>query len=695
MSKSRNSWIRLFSLLGCFLLFNEVRATVYEFHNPTAFNFDYSNSDNWVGNVAPPNPLGVSDTVVIKLLDFCRMDIDVVNLGTIINHGDLQLVGVLTNQGELVSTNNSSLVVRMTTHSSGIFEIHAAMEIRDSFINTGAFHNYSNNCLNSNVFVNDGLLHNHQGGVFVNSTNYPTKFLSQDSLINDVGGIFYVRSFFLNDSSGTLINNGEIRTQNTISAPMQNKGYLKNNGTINLDALYFHQQAGYLTGTGVIDAAFQIFDGGIVDPGDSIGTLSVSSPGSGFLEFKSTGAIKFQIPNIFNHDKLIAEDILSPAGMLIVTFEDDFQSLPCQEFTLIQYGQLNAATSRFDTVVLPDIYPDVWDLCYESDRLVLRHTPGDYGNNALDFGAMGEQSYVQINASMGTIRTLEFRFRPEKIDPSQPGEMLLSLDNTAFQFIYTMGSTSTFDGETLSLLNGSDWLYTKFPFEKKWYHITIASNFNGQYDRIFVDGQLVETFTRDGFNKPMNFDIDSLKLGARKAYPQGYTQGFFGGQLDEVRFWDSWRATQQIADNYYKELDISSGFQLKGYYQMNQGKADGNNACVQIMTDVSGNNNDGILHGFTLNGNGSNWVSSTTCSSIFPEPNIYVGNNGADPTNWHMAGNWSVGVPSACHHAVIPNGQTSTISANNGVCHSIEIELGASLVVEQAFILDVTLKKPE
>ncbi len=89
------------------------------------------------------------------------------------------------------------------------------------------------------------------------------------------------------------------------------------------------------------------------------------------------------------------------------------------------------------------------------------------------------------------------------------------------------------------------------------------------------------------------------------------TVQFFNGQIDNVKIYSRTLSASEINDSYSCTPVSSVG--LNGSYNFNQGVAADNNAGVTTISDESGNNNNGTLSNFALNGSTSNWVNGKLC----------------------------------------------------------------------------------
>ena len=133
----------------------------------------------------------------------------------------------------------------------------------------------------------------------------------------------------------------------------------------------------------------------------------------------------------------------------------------------------------------------------------------------------------------------------------------------------------------------------------KWTHV--AAVWNGSAFSLYVDGVLDPANT----NNRSAGGVDNLTIGKSITFDQP-----FNGKIDELRIWNIARDQSDILSSLRKELTGSEGG-LVSYYNFNQGIAEGNNTSVTVLTNKTGNTNDGTLNNFTLTGSTSNWVANT------------------------------------------------------------------------------------
>ncbi len=158
-----------------------------------------------------------------------------------------------------------------------------------------------------------------------------------------------------------------------------------------------------------------------------------------------------------------------------------------------------------------------------------------------------------------------------------------------------------------------------------WYHL--AGVRRGNTINLFVNGVLAQT-TVIPAGTINNVGRDVLLASLRQATGPSI---FSNIQMDELRIWNRGLCQAEIANNMNCEIP-TTGTNLVANYHFNQGVASQNNAGVTSLTDVGGNNLNGTLTNFNLNGATSNWIapggvlSGTSCTA-FNQAEINVQGN--------------------------------------------------------------------
>lgn len=138
-----------------------------------------------------------------------------------------------------------------------------------------------------------------------------------------------------------------------------------------------------------------------------------------------------------------------------------------------------------------------------------------------------------------------------------------------------------------------------------WYHIAVTYDAATTTMKLYKNGVLIDT----------NTEVDPVEEGnVVRLGAFNNADNLFKGMMDEVRIWNRALSPGEITNHMNCELSgPETG--LIAYYKFNQGIANGNNASVIILQDSSGNNYNGTLNGFALNGNTSNWVGNSVINT--------------------------------------------------------------------------------
>lgn len=134
-----------------------------------------------------------------------------------------------------------------------------------------------------------------------------------------------------------------------------------------------------------------------------------------------------------------------------------------------------------------------------------------------------------------------------------------------------------------------------------WHHVAVTYDAATTIMKLYKDGELISTNNEVEPFKEGNM----VRLGAFND-----ADNLIKGTMDEVRIWNRALSTSEIVNHMNCELP-SSQTGLIAYYKFNQGIANANNASVTTLQDSSGNNYNGTLNGFALDGTSSNWVGNS------------------------------------------------------------------------------------
>jgi hypothetical protein len=163
-------------------------------------------------------------------------------------------------------------------------------------------------------------------------------------------------------------------------------------------------------------------------------------------------------------------------------------------------------------------------------------------------------------------------------------------------------------------VNGSyQVLSAPYPGLNEWHHC--AATYDGFYMRIYVDGILVASQEVVG---SITINNNDLNLGFQPGFGE-----YFSGRVDETRLWNRALSQCEIISNMDCQLSNLQSNGLVAYFQYNQGFLGADNSAENTAIDASGNNNNGTLNNFALNGSTSNWAFfkvNTTCSTYSEPP---------------------------------------------------------------------------
>jgi uncharacterized protein (TIGR02145 family) len=151
--------------------------------------------------------------------------------------------------------------------------------------------------------------------------------------------------------------------------------------------------------------------------------------------------------------------------------------------------------------------------------------------------------------------------------------------------------------------------------DQSWHHWACVYDQNNNTRTIYRDGVKVEEDYPDvSYSGTGDLFVGKLLTG-----------GYFNGQLDEVRIWNTSRTSAQIQAQMNQELTgVQEG--LTAYYNFNEGTPCGDNNSITELTDLTGFNNNGTLNGFSSsNGCTSNFVPYTPTAYNDPSSLIFDG----------------------------------------------------------------------
>lgn len=140
-----------------------------------------------------------------------------------------------------------------------------------------------------------------------------------------------------------------------------------------------------------------------------------------------------------------------------------------------------------------------------------------------------------------------------------------------------------------------------------WHHVAITLDSGNA--RCYIDGTISRTTGWVG-TPAATTTTANIQLGYAVAdSPSGDTGGYFDGELDELRIWSKTLSPLEVENLNGCTTDMTQT-NLVASYNFNEGIAASDNSGLTTLTDGSGNNFNGTLSNFALNGATSNWIDA-------------------------------------------------------------------------------------
>ena len=221
-------------------------------------------------------------------------------------------------------------------------------------------------------------------------------------------------------------------------------------------------------------------------------------------------------------------------------------------------------------------------------------------NNALDFDGINDYVEVPFNSLLSSVKSVEVWAKVNAGTGFYQSPITSRGNFTGFALYAGLDSTWQ-----LWAGNGSVWLKLKGPAISFGIWTHLAGTYDGSDLRLYVNGVLVDSLLASSV---LANTTSPLRIGAGNT--EATPDFLFGGQVDEVRLWNSTLSGAAIAANMNMSLSGSEP-NLVAYYNFNQGIANGNNPTDTTLIDTTANHLVGTLFNFSLSGTTSNWVGSS------------------------------------------------------------------------------------
>ena len=149
------------------------------------------------------------------------------------------------------------------------------------------------------------------------------------------------------------------------------------------------------------------------------------------------------------------------------------------------------------------------------------------------------------------------------------------------------------------------------------FYTTISSYMNTWVHFAITRSGSTVTLYMNGVSKGTGTSSSSAGDGSSTLYigSEAFNATFFGGKLEEMRFWNIARSQAEIQAKMNTSL-AGNETGLVAYYKFDQGTAGGTNTGITTLTDNTGHGHTGTLTNFTLTGSTSNWVSSSVALPV-------------------------------------------------------------------------------
>ncbi len=229
--------------------------------------------------------------------------------------------------------------------------------------------------------------------------------------------------------------------------------------------------------------------------------------------------------------------------------------------------------------------------------------------NALDFDGVDDEVIVPGGASLiagATNMSLTCWVFPTNASPAFPnfdGFAGCRNDVNADFYLLQVGAGSL----EARLKNSSGTVYTITKtclVLNTWQHLALT--YDGSKLRLYYNGNKIDSLNASGVISPTA--TNDFLIGNNLFLTQA--KFYLAGKVDETSLWNKTLTSQQVNCIYHGSID-STDANLKLYFRLNEGIANGNNVGISSVADASGHIN-GVPTNFSLNSSTSNFVDGPT-----------------------------------------------------------------------------------
>lgn len=227
--------------------------------------------------------------------------------------------------------------------------------------------------------------------------------------------------------------------------------------------------------------------------------------------------------------------------------------------------------------------------------------------NALNFD--GTNDYVNLGDKIEGLTTLTIEtWVYYASDGSSTYDEIFSKENVNSLNIWRGGGDKVWFhlGTGTTWFDGGQIVSNSSIPKDRWTHIAVTWDQATTTVKIYINGVLDKTALHTHSGGSVMGSNSALRgIGGYPVVP-GHP---FKGKLDELRVWNVVRSQAEIQSDMVTAISSSAG--LLCSFNFDEGTAGGNNtAGTTILTDLTGNGNNGTLTNFARTGTTSNWVES-------------------------------------------------------------------------------------
>jgi hypothetical protein len=220
--------------------------------------------------------------------------------------------------------------------------------------------------------------------------------------------------------------------------------------------------------------------------------------------------------------------------------------------------------------------------------------PYEYSGNAIDFSGV---NVITVPAPNNLINSFTM----------EGWVYLKAYNGVSNLFAYGFDNGQVGNGIGLYAMEAGD-LYVQYPEIggfypgykmplNTWVHLALTRT--GNIARVYVNGVQLSITNGTGPKGPSA----EIRLGSHNGIR------YFKGRIDEFRFWNYARTSEQLYGSMKLKLPGNTAGLLR-YFDFDRGVSGANNTTSNIVYDLTPNATHGTLHNFALNGTSANWVES-------------------------------------------------------------------------------------